>query len=72
MSAKVLLPLGTAALGPVQTGHTTVPHKVEYTATDMARELYDCLLGLTGWAERHQGAVAEARHAYDQATAVPK
>jgi DNA-binding HxlR family transcriptional regulator len=51
----------------VRTVHPTVPPKVEYTATEMARELYDHLTGLTRWAERHRAAVATARTAYDEA-----
>ncbi|MGW0806170.1 winged helix-turn-helix transcriptional regulator [Nonomuraea sp. NPDC002799] len=50
-----------------RTVYPTVPPKVEYVATDMARELYDHLLGLTGWAERHRTAVVHARDAYDAA-----
>lgn len=51
----------------VRTVYPTVPPKVEYTATEMARELYGSLIGLTDWAERHRGAIAEARAAYDAA-----
>lgn len=47
--------------------YPTVPPKVEYTATEMARELYSSLMELTGWAERHRAAIAEAREAYDKA-----
>ncbi|WP_326824657.1 winged helix-turn-helix transcriptional regulator [Streptosporangium sp. NBC_01756] len=54
----------------VRTVYPTVPAKVEYTATDMARELYDSLVGLTGWAERHHAAIAVARDAYDRAAAL--
>ncbi|MGW6390085.1 winged helix-turn-helix transcriptional regulator [Streptomyces sp. NPDC055103] len=43
----------------------TVPPKVEYVATPMARELYDSLVGLAGWAERHVEAIDRARDAYD-------
>jgi DNA-binding HxlR family transcriptional regulator len=49
----------------VRTVYPTVPPKVEYTATDMARELYDYLVGLTAWAERHRAGIAAAREAYD-------
>jgi DNA-binding HxlR family transcriptional regulator len=48
-----------------RTVYPTVPPKVEYAATDMARELYDYLAGLTGWAQRHRVAIAAARDAYD-------
>ncbi|MEV4171313.1 helix-turn-helix domain-containing protein [Nonomuraea sp. NPDC049709] len=51
-----------------RTVYPTVPPKVEYTATDMARELYDHLSGLTEWAERHRAAVTRARAAYDTST----
>jgi len=47
--------------------YPTVPPKVEYTATEMARELYSSLMELTGWAERHRSTIAEAREAYDKA-----
>jgi DNA-binding HxlR family transcriptional regulator len=53
----------------VRTVYPTVPPKVEYEATPMARELYDSLLGLTGWAQRHLGTIAAAREAYDAAAA---
>jgi DNA-binding HxlR family transcriptional regulator len=49
----------------VRTVYPTVPPKVEYTATDMALELYDSLVTLTTWAERHRGRIAAARDAYD-------
>jgi DNA-binding HxlR family transcriptional regulator len=53
----------------IRTVYPTVPPKVEYMATDMARELYRALVGLTGWAERHRTAIAAARDAYDRAAA---
>ncbi|MBQ0896091.1 helix-turn-helix domain-containing protein [Micromonospora purpureochromogenes] len=46
--------------------YPTVPPKVEYTATPMALELYESLVALTDWAERHRGAISEARTAYDR------
>jgi DNA-binding HxlR family transcriptional regulator len=49
----------------VRTVFPTVPPKVEYTATDMARELRDSLAALTDWAERHRADIATARAAYD-------
>ncbi|MFD0684259.1 winged helix-turn-helix transcriptional regulator [Actinomadura fibrosa] len=52
----------------VRTVYPTVPPRVEYVATEMARELYDHLLGLTEWAERHRADIARARDAYDNAT----
>ncbi len=45
----------------IRTVYPTVPPKVEYTATDMARELHDSLTGLVGWAERHRADIAAAR-----------
>ncbi|MEU5216475.1 helix-turn-helix domain-containing protein [Streptomyces sp. NPDC020807] len=48
-----------------RTVYPTVPPKVEYTATPMARELYDSLVGLSGWAERHVEAIDRARQDYD-------
>src|SRR6266487_2966256 len=37
-----------------RTVYPTVPPKVEYLATEMARELYESLVALTTWAERHR------------------
>jgi DNA-binding HxlR family transcriptional regulator len=50
-----------------RTVHPTVPPKVEYDLTPMARELHTSLIGLVGWAERHRSSIAEARAAYDAA-----
>jgi DNA-binding HxlR family transcriptional regulator len=50
-----------------RTVYPTVPPKVEYAATEMARELYESLVGLTAWAERHRAAIAAARDTYDRA-----
>ncbi|MBX6357034.1 MAG: helix-turn-helix transcriptional regulator [Micromonosporaceae bacterium] len=49
-----------------RTVYPTVPPKVEYTATPMARELYDSLVTLTSWAQRHRADIAAAREAYDR------
>ncbi|MEO3743421.1 helix-turn-helix domain-containing protein [Plantactinospora sp. B5E13] len=49
-----------------RTVHPTVPPRVVYAATEIARELYEALVILTGWAERHRAAVAAAREAYDR------
>ncbi|OXM74882.1 MULTISPECIES: winged helix-turn-helix transcriptional regulator [Amycolatopsis] len=49
----------------VRTVYPTVPPRVEYTLTDMARELHQTLLGLTSWAEKYRVEIAAARHAYD-------
>jgi DNA-binding HxlR family transcriptional regulator len=48
-----------------RTVYPTVPPRVEYTATPMARELYESLLTLTGWAERHLHEIEQHRTAYD-------
>jgi DNA-binding HxlR family transcriptional regulator len=53
----------------VRTVYPTVPPRVEYTATDMARELHCSLASLTDWAERHRTDIATARAAYDAAQA---
>jgi DNA-binding HxlR family transcriptional regulator len=50
----------------VRTVYPTVPPRVEYTLTDMARELHITLAALTGWAERHRSDIAEARAEYDR------
>jgi DNA-binding HxlR family transcriptional regulator len=51
-----------------RTVYPVVPPRVEYALTDMAQELHASLLSLTDWAERHRGAVAAARRAYDAAS----
>ncbi|MER7489054.1 helix-turn-helix domain-containing protein [Streptomyces sp. NPDC126497] len=48
-----------------RTVHPTVPPKVEYALTPAADELYETLLRLTDWAERHRLYIAESRAAYD-------
>ncbi|MDQ7909576.1 helix-turn-helix domain-containing protein [Phytohabitans sp. ZYX-F-186] len=50
----------------VRTVYPTVPPKVEYRATEIALELYDSLVTLTTWAERHRATIAAAREAYDR------
>jgi DNA-binding HxlR family transcriptional regulator len=50
----------------VRTVYPTVPPKVEYQATEIALELYDSLVTLTTWAERHRAKIAAAREAYDR------
>jgi len=50
----------------IRTVYPTVPPRVEYTATEMARELHDSLATLVGWAERHRTDIAAARAAYDR------
>lgn len=49
-----------------RTVHPTVPPKVEYAATDSARELYGHLVGLVEWAERHQADIIQCRLDYDR------
>jgi len=49
-----------------RTVHPTVPPKVEYELTPIARELYESLLSLTDWAERHRATITAARHDYDE------
>jgi DNA-binding HxlR family transcriptional regulator len=48
-----------------RTVHPTVPPKVEYELTPMARDLHASLLSLTDWAERHRATITAARRAYD-------
>ncbi|PSK97779.1 HxlR family transcriptional regulator [Murinocardiopsis flavida] len=54
-----------------RTVYPTVPPKVEYSATEWAREVYGALAELTAWAERHRESIASARAAYDRAHAEP-
>ncbi|MGG2464247.1 winged helix-turn-helix transcriptional regulator [Streptomyces sp. RGM 3693] len=53
----------------IRTVYPTVPPKVEYRLTPMARELHATLSGLVGWAERHRSDIATARAEYDAAAA---
>jgi DNA-binding HxlR family transcriptional regulator len=55
----------------IRTVYPTVPPKVEYQLTPIARELVDSVAMLTAWAERHRGAIAEARRDYDLRTDNP-
>ncbi|MER7640731.1 MULTISPECIES: winged helix-turn-helix transcriptional regulator [unclassified Streptomyces] len=48
-----------------RTVYATVPPKVEYELTPVARELHETLQGLTDWAERNRVYIAESRAAYD-------
>lgn len=50
----------------VRTVYPTVPPRTEYEATPMARELYETLLALTGWADRHRNEIDSARKTYDR------
>ena len=49
-----------------RTVHPTVPPKVEYELTPIARELHASLMSLTAWAERHRATITAARHTYDE------
>ena len=49
-----------------RTVYATVPPRVEYVATELARELYDVFVTLMTWAERHRAEIAEARADYDR------
>ena len=49
-----------------RTVHPTVPPKVEYELTPVARDLHETLQRLTDWAERNRVYIAEARAAYDE------
>jgi DNA-binding HxlR family transcriptional regulator len=55
----------------VRTVYPTVPPKVEYVATEIARELYQSLVELTSWAERHRPSIAAARDVYDREHGIP-
>jgi len=48
-----------------RTVHPTVPPRVEYELTPVARELHETLQRLTDWAERNRVYIAEARANYD-------
>jgi DNA-binding HxlR family transcriptional regulator len=48
-----------------RTVYPTVPPRVEYQLTDIAQELHESLLSLTGWAERHRETIGTARNVYD-------
>ncbi|MCX0245289.1 MULTISPECIES: winged helix-turn-helix transcriptional regulator [Streptomyces] len=53
----------------IRTVYPTVPPKVEYSLTPMARELHATLTGLVGWAERHRADITAARAAFDAGAA---
>jgi DNA-binding HxlR family transcriptional regulator len=50
----------------VRTVYPTVPPKVEYSLTNMARELQEAMMTLSAWAERHRAAISAAREEYDR------
>ena len=49
----------------VRTVYPTVPPKVEYRLTPIARELGESFAARTAWAERHRHGIAVARRQYD-------
>ena len=49
----------------IRTVYPTVPPRVEYRLTAMAQELYESLVALTRWAERHRADIRRARSEYD-------
>ena len=49
----------------IRTVYPTVPPKVDYRLTAMAQELYESLVALTRWAERHRRDIQRARAEYD-------
>jgi DNA-binding HxlR family transcriptional regulator len=49
-----------------RTVYPTVPPKVEYNATVMAKELREPLEGLAEWARRNRPAIDAARASYDK------
>jgi DNA-binding HxlR family transcriptional regulator len=53
----------------VRTVYPTVPPKVEYELTDMARELLETLQQLTAWAQRHRVSISRCRESYDRENA---
>ena len=54
----------------IRTVYPTVPPKVEYVATDLARELDAPLRQLADWAERNRMTIARCRETYDAAQAL--
>jgi DNA-binding HxlR family transcriptional regulator len=50
----------------IRTVYPTVPPKVEYSLTDIARELQESLGNLVEWAERHRSTITMARETYDR------
>jgi DNA-binding HxlR family transcriptional regulator len=49
-----------------RTVHPTVPPRVEYELTPVARELHETLQRLTDWAERNRVYIAQSRADYDE------
>jgi hypothetical protein len=55
----------------IRTVYPTVPPKVEYSLTAIARELSESFATLTAWAEQHRHAIAASRRKYDGQRAPP-
>ena len=53
----------------VRTVYPTVPPRVEYEVTEIARELHDTFRLLIDWAKRNGAAITEARERYDTSAA---
>ncbi len=53
----------------VRTVYPTVPPRVEYEVTEIARELHDTFRLLIDWAKRNGAAISEARERYDESAA---
>lgn len=53
----------------VRTVYPTVPPRVEYEVTEIARELHDTFRLLIDWAKRNGAAITEARERYDASAA---
>ncbi|WP_370961459.1 winged helix-turn-helix transcriptional regulator [Amycolatopsis sp. cg9] len=50
-----------------RTVHASVPPRVDYALTSLGTSLLDSVAALGGWAETHQGEIAENRRRYDAA-----
>lgn len=53
----------------IRTVYPTVPPKVEYSLTPIARELHESFSTLIDWAGRHRGTISESRRTYDELAA---
>ncbi|MFC5146741.1 winged helix-turn-helix transcriptional regulator [Streptomyces aureoversilis] len=52
-----------------RTVHPVVPPRVDYELTPLGTTLHDTIQALVTWTEAHQGEIAAARAAYDEAAA---
>src|SRR5579871_3511099 len=50
----------------------TIPPRVEYALTPMGRTLLEPVLALAVWAEKHRGAIQDARERFDRRRATDK